>query len=58
MEKEYKLKDRMAEFSTWEGLTALAGLIGYTVTAGDVNTLGAAAVAIYSVIKMFKKEKK
>lgn len=54
---EYKLKDRMSEFSTWEGLTVLAGLLGYAVTAAEVNTLGAAAMALYSVIKMFKKEK-
>lgn len=56
--EEYKLKDRMAEFSTWEGLTVLSGLAGYTVTADQVNIVGAAAMAIYAVIKMLKREKK
>ena len=48
----------MKEFSTWEGLTVVSGLIGYTVTADQINILGAAAMGIYAVIKMFKKEKK
>lgn len=55
---KYNLVDRMKEFSTYEGLTVLSGLIGYAVTDGQINIVGAAAVAVYALIKMFKKEKK
>jgi len=54
---EWKLADRMKEFSTYEGLTVIAGLAGYAVTDGQINVVGAAAMGLYGLIKMFKKEK-
>jgi len=55
---KYNLVDRLKEFSTYEGLTVLAGLAGYTLTDGQINTVGMAAASVYALIKMFKKEKK
>jgi len=54
---EWKLADRMKEFSTYEGLTVIAGLAGYAVTDGQINVVGAAAMGLYGLMKMFKKEK-
>ena len=54
----YNLIDRLKEFSTYEGLTVIFGLIGYGMTDGQINAIGAAAAALYGVIKMFKPEKK
>lgn len=54
---EYNIVDRLKEFSTYEGLTVIAGLVGYGLTDGQINTIGAAAMAVYGFIKMFKKEK-
>ena len=47
----------MKEFSTWEGLCVLGGLVNYTFVVDEVNMIGAAFAALYSVFKMFKKEK-
>ena len=54
----YNAVERLKEFSTYEGLTVISGLIGYAVTDGQINAIGAVAVAIYGLIKIFKKEKK
>ncbi|MFA9409364.1 MAG: hypothetical protein ACERKJ_11115 [Candidatus Dadabacteria bacterium] len=51
------LVDRLKEFSTWEGLTVLAGMLNYVLVVDEVNLIGAALAALYSVFKMFKKEK-
>jgi len=53
----YNLVDRLKEFSTWEGLTVLAGMINYTLNVDEVNLVGAALASLYAVFKMFKKEK-
>ena len=55
---EYNLVDRLKEFSTYEGLTVLAGLAGYALTDGQINAVGAAFMGVYALIKMFKKENK
>ena len=55
--EQYNFVDRLKEFSTYEGLTVIAGLIGYGLTDGQINIVGAAAMALYGLIKMFKKEK-
>ena len=53
----YNLVDRLKEFSTYEGLVVIMGIVGYSLTDAQLNTIGAAAAAIYGVIKMFKPEK-
>jgi len=54
---EYKLADRMKEMSTLEGLLAIAAAVGYSVTATEINLVGAAIAGVYGLVKMFKKEK-
>lgn len=58
MNEQWKLADRMKEMSTLEGLIAIAGMVGYGVTATEINLVGAAFVGVYGLIKMFKKERK
>ena len=55
---DYNLVDRLKEFSTYEGLVVIMGLVGYSMTDAQLNTIGATAAAVYSLIKMFKPEKK
>ena len=50
--------ERMKEPSTWRGFIALAALIGIKVTPDQANTIVEVGLGLYSIINIFRKEKK
>ncbi len=51
------IKDRLKEPSTFQGLTALAGAIGYTLNPEAVDAIVALVVAVLGAIQVLKTEK-
>lgn len=52
------LKDRVGEPSTYKGLTALAGAVGYQVDPEGFAVIVALVLAIIGAIDFFQDEKK
>jgi len=50
--------ERMKEPSTWRGLIALATLAGYSISPEQGELIISTGVGLYSIINIFRKEKK
>ena len=53
--KEWVL-DRLKEQGTWRAIASLAGLFGIMLAPDQLELIGAAIIAIVSIIEMAKKE--
>ncbi len=58
MKKLQYIVERMKEPSTWRGLIAIATLAGYSISPEQGELIISTGVGLYSIINIFRKEKK